>query len=141
MGSALVRRLVHGGFRVRVFDNNSRGSVARLDDIKSQFEFIDGDIRDPAAVAHAIEGVDAVCHLAFVNGTEYFYSKPELVLDVGVRGIINVVDGCLQHRVGELVLASSSEVYHQPRIVPTDETVPLVIPVRSTRVTPTLREN
>jgi dTDP-glucose 4,6-dehydratase/UDP-glucose 4-epimerase len=69
-----------------------------------------------------------VIHLAFVNGTEFFYTKPELVLDVGVRGMLNVLDACREHHVPELVLASSSEVYQSPPVVPTDETVPLSIP-------------
>jgi len=29
---------------------------------------------------------DAVCHLAAVNGTEFFYSRPDLVLEVAVKG-------------------------------------------------------
>ena len=128
LGTALVRRLVDHARRVRVFDNNSRGHVDGLDDIRGDIEFLEGDIRDAEAVARAVQGVDSVCHLAFVNGTKYFYSMPELVLDVGVKGIVNVVDGCLKHGVGELVVASSSEVYHEPATVPTDETVPLCIP-------------
>jgi len=40
----------------------------------------------------------------------------------------NVLDACIQHQVGELILASSSEVYQTPPIVPTDESVPLSIP-------------
>ena len=72
--------------------------------------------------------MDEVHHLAFVNGTEFFYSRPELVLDVGVRGMINVIDACREHGVGRLVLASSSEVYQTPPQVPTDESVPLSIP-------------
>ncbi len=128
LGSALVRRLVERGARVRVFDNNLRGRLERLDPVRGHFEFIEGDIRNPEQVARAVEGVDSVCHLAFVNGTEFFYSRPELVLDVGVKGIVNVVDGCLKHGVEELVLTSSSEVYHEPKIVPTDETVALCIP-------------
>jgi nucleoside-diphosphate-sugar epimerase len=87
-----------------------------------------GDIRDPAAVDAAMRGIDEVHHLAFVNGTATFYSAPELVLDVGVKGIVNVIDGCRHWNVGRLVLASSSEVYQSPPQVPTDESVPLVVP-------------
>src|SRR5215218_821288 len=76
----------------------------------------------------AVRGIDEVHHLAFVNGTEFFYSAPELVLDVGVKGMINVIDACRAAGVGRLVLASSSEVYQTPPRVPTDETVPLVVP-------------
>ena len=59
-------------------------------------------------------GVDDVHHLAFVNGTEFFYSAPELVLDVGVKGMVNVIDACHASDVRRLVLASSSEVYQTP---------------------------
>jgi nucleoside-diphosphate-sugar epimerase len=87
-----------------------------------------GDIRDAATVATAVSGVDAVLHLAYVNGTAYFYSRPELVLEVAVKGMMNVIDGCLQNGVRELLLASSSEVYQTPPLVPTAERVPLSVP-------------
>jgi nucleoside-diphosphate-sugar epimerase len=128
LGAALVRRLLKAGHRVRVIDNNSRGSASRLADVARDVDLVEGDIRDAAAVSSAIRGMDGVCHLAFVNGTEFFYSKPDLVLDVGVKGMVNVLDGCMAHGVGELILASSSEVYQTPPSVPTDERVPLSVP-------------
>ena len=128
LGSALVRRLVHEGRSVRVLDNNWRGSSSRLADISQHIELVEGDIRDAEIVRRAVAGVDSVCHLASVNGTRYFYTHPDLVLDVGVRGIVNVVEACVQSEVPELVIASSSEVYQTPPRVPTDEKVPLVIP-------------
>ena len=82
----------------------------------------------PPQVEKATQGMDEVHHLAFVNGTEFFYSQPDLVLDVGVRGMVNVIDACRKHGIGTLVLASSSEVYQTPPKVPTDETAPLAIP-------------
>jgi len=128
LGSALVRRLVQQGHSVRVLDNNYRGRISRLDDVQDRIEFVEADIRDASAVDRAVEGIDVVVHLAFINGTRWFYSHPELVLDVGVRGMLNVLDACMKRGVGELVLASSSEVYQTPPRVPTDETVPLTIP-------------
>ena len=128
IGSALVRRLVREGHQVRVLDNQLRGSQDRLVDIAGAYERVDADVRDAAAVERAAEGVDSVCHLASVNGTEFFYTMPELVLDVGVRGMVNVIGACLKHGVGELVVASSSEVYHAAPVIPTDETAPLAVP-------------
>lgn len=128
IGSALVRRLIKDGYRVRVLDNHSRGSADRLADCSKEFEFVEGDIRNAEAVRNAMRGMDGVCHLAFVNGTEFFYTQPDVVLEVGVKGIVNVLDACRQEGVGELVLASSSEVYQTPPVIPTDETVPLSIP-------------
>lgn len=132
IGSALVRGLLRQGAIVRSLDNDSRGSAHRLRDIAgeqgSRLDLVEGDIRDPAAVANAIRGVDSVLHLAYVNGTEFFYSRPEVVLEVAVKGMMNVLDGCVAHGVKDLVLASSSEVYQTPPRVPTDESVPLAIP-------------
>ena len=128
IGSALVKALVRDGHRVRVLDDNSRGAPRRLNDVEDDIEFVAGDIRDAGVVRRSAKGMDEVCHLAFVNGTEFFYSAPELVLDVGVKGMINVIDACQAEGVGSLVLASSSEVYQTPPEVPTDERVPLVVP-------------
>jgi nucleoside-diphosphate-sugar epimerase len=75
-----------------------------------------------------MRGIEEVHHLAYVNGTATFYSAPEFVLDVGVKGMVNVIDACRRQNVGRLVLASSSEVYQTPPQVPTGEDAPLVVP-------------
>ena len=113
---------------MRSLDNDSRGSRDKLGATASEVELIVGDIRDAATVARAVQGMDGVCHLAYINGTEFFYTKPDLILEVAVKGMMNVIDGCLQHDVPELILASSSEVYQTPPRVPTDETAPLIVP-------------
>jgi nucleoside-diphosphate-sugar epimerase len=132
IGSSLVRGLLAAGATVRSFDNDSRGARGRFDDLpaalRARLELIAGDVRDPAAVSDAVAGVDSVLHLAYVNGTEFFYSKPELVLEIAVKGMMNVLDGCLRHGVRDLVLASSSEVYQTPPAIPTDEHAPLSVP-------------
>ena len=128
LGAALVRRLVSLGHAVRVLDDGSRGTPRRLADIADRLDYVQGDIRDADTVATATRGMDSVLHLAAVNGTEFFYSKPELVLNVGVRGMLNVIDACRRNGVGDLVVASSSEVYQTPPTVPTDESAPLVVP-------------
>lgn len=128
IGAELVKGLLAAGARVRVLDNNSRGSEEKLGQQARKVELILADIRDSGAVSKAMRGVDAVCHLAYINGTEFFYTKPETVLEVAVKGMMNVIDACLAHEVPELVLFSSSEVYHAPAKVPTDETAPLIVP-------------
>lgn len=128
IGSALVKRLVNDGFKVRVMDNNIRGAKERLKSIINQIEFVEADIRDPVKVREALKGVDGVFHLAYINGTEYFYKMPDLVLDVAVKGMMNIIDGCKAENVKELIYASSSEVYQTPPYVPTDEKVPMSVP-------------
>jgi nucleoside-diphosphate-sugar epimerase len=128
IGAPFVRELVRSGNDVRILDNSSRGSSERLADVASSVEVLIGDIRNPGVVDRAVDGVESVCHLAYVNGTRYFYERPAYVLDVGVKGIVNVLDACIRRNVPELILASSSEVYQTPPRVPTPETVPALIP-------------
>lgn len=128
IGSALVKRLVKDGYKVRVLDNDIRGTKERLSSVSGKIEFVKADIRDAKAVQNACKNVDSVVHLAYINGTEYFYKMPELVLEVGVKGIVNVISACIKENVKELILASSSEVYQTPPKVPTDEHTPMSIP-------------
>ena len=128
LGAALAIKLLHSGWNVRVLDDNSRGRPRRLSSVAGDIEFIGGDVRNPVDVDKATQGVDAVAHLAFVNGTEFFYTKPQLVLEVGVKGALNTLESCLKHGVTRYWLMSSSEVYQTPPTVPTDESVPMSIP-------------
>ena len=128
IGSSLVKRLVKEGFQVRVLDNNIRGVQERLSDVAKKIEFVKADIRDKDDVLKACKNVDSIIHLAYINGTEYFYKMPELVLEVAVKGMINVIDSCIKENIKELLLASSSEVYQSPPKIPTDENVPLIVP-------------
>ncbi len=121
-------RLVRAGCTVRVLDNQSRGAARRIAEVIDDVELVEADVRDSHAVSRATKGMESVAHLAFVNGTEFFYTMPELVLDVAVRGMVNVLDACLEHDVPDLIVASSSEVYQSPPEVPTDETAPLSVP-------------
>jgi len=128
IGSALINGLLHAGAHVRSLDNDSRGAVNKLGGALSRIERATGDVRDSTAVRNAVRGMDAVYHLAYINGTEFFYSQPELVLEVATKGIMNVLDACVAEGVRELVLASSSEVYQAPPVIPTGEAVPLTVP-------------
>ena len=128
IGSALVKGLVAEGHHVRVLDDNSRGRPRRLASVERDIELVDGDVRDPVVVDRATEGMEAVAHLAFVNGTQFFYEKPKLVLEVGVKGALNTLEAAIRHGVKRYWYTSSSEVYQTPPSVPTAEHAPMCIP-------------
>ena len=127
IGAYLVRYLVQQGHTVRCIDNFLRGRPERLAGIDG-IELVNADVRSKEALTGAFKGCEAVFHLAAINGTENFYNHPDLVLDVGVRGCIAVCEAAMESAVPDLIVASSAEVYQTPAIVPTDESVPLVLP-------------
>tara|TARA_B100000029_G_scaffold515027_1_gene620160 strand:+ start:400 stop:1335 length:936 start_codon:yes stop_codon:yes gene_type:complete len=128
IGSNISKFLVEKNFSVKIFDNNFRGNLKKIENIRKKIKFVKGDVRNKKQLNQATKNVDAVIHLAYVNGTKYFYSKPTLVLDIAIKGTLNVVEACIKNKVKELYLASSSEVYQTPNKIPTDESEPLKIP-------------
>ena len=126
LGRHIVEYLLEESNKVVVFDNEFRGSIKKIKNKK--IKFIRGDIRNKKIFFKSLKSIDAIVHLAYINGTRYFYEKPDLVLDVAVKGLINLFDGCKKFKIKELYLASSSEVYQTPNRIPTTEEEMLKIP-------------
>ncbi len=129
IGAAIVNYLSSLGKNVVVFDNNSRGKLDRLQKNKN-VSFVKGDIRNRKDLRKAFLKIhyDTVIHLAYINGTKFFYKKPTEILDVAVKGLVNIFDLCIEKKIKNLFLASSSEVYQHANKIPTPEDIPLIIP-------------
>jgi nucleoside-diphosphate-sugar epimerase len=127
LGAALCGQLVAEGHQVVAFDNNSRGHARRLAGLEESIHFIEGDVRNLEQVRVATKGCEVVWHLAYINGTRFFYERADDVLEVGIKGAINTIDAALFEGVTRYVLASTSETYGEPIHVPTDESEPLKI--------------
>lgn len=128
IGAYLTRELLAAGWHVAVVDSLERGDQRRLAPVIDEIEFFMADVRDEDALVKVVKGAEVVFHLAAINGTENFYKRPELVLDVGLRGCLAVVGACRRANVRNLVVASSAEVYQTPQTVPTPEGVALMLP-------------
>lgn len=129
IGSALCNKLSQLGHQVVSFDNFSRTS--HINTVDFPYETFTGDIRNMYDLVACIEkynGFDSIYHLAYINGTSTFYTHPELVLDVGVKGAINTLDTALQYNIKNYILISTSEVYNEPTQVPTPENERILIP-------------
>jgi UDP-glucose 4-epimerase len=128
IGAYLVKRLVRDGWDVAVVDSMVRGDASRFAEVADDVELHTSDVRDQAALEKAFAGAEVVMHLAAINGTENFYTQPELVLDVGMLGALAVVNAGRAVGVPDLVVASTAEVYQTPAVIPTPETIPLMLP-------------
>jgi nucleoside-diphosphate-sugar epimerase len=134
LGARLCAELLAAGHSVVVLDDGSRGRADRLADLLGDVELVPGDVRSPADVVRAVDGCEAVWHLAYINGTRYFYERPDEVLEVGIKGTFATLEAALAAGVRRYVLASTSETYQEPFRVPTDESEMLKVPdVRNPR--------
>ncbi|MDH5198602.1 MAG: NAD-dependent epimerase/dehydratase family protein, partial [Gemmatimonadota bacterium] len=110
IGSHVTRELLEKGIAVTVLDDLSTG---RREAVPDAATLVVGDVRDPAATRAALEGVDAVFHLAAkvsVRGSfEQFYEDVE----TNVLGTANLLR-CLDPKtLRRFVLASSMAVYSE----------------------------
>jgi UDP-glucose 4-epimerase len=108
IGSHVATALLARGLQVTVIDNLSMG---RREAIPAGARFVQGDIRDQAAVREALAGVDGIIHLAAqvtIRGSfDRFYED----LDTNLMGTANIVRCLDPARVRWFTLASSMAVY------------------------------
>jgi len=114
IGSHLADELLAHGYRVRVLDDLTpqvHGGGERPEYLSSGVELLVGDVRDPDAVAKAVEGADAVVHLAARVGVgQSMYELAEYTA-VNSLGTAVLLEALLHRPVERLLLASSMSVY------------------------------
>jgi len=130
IGSHLVEKLVTDGYDVRAFVlYNSFESWGWLDTIpqttKDKIEVVMGDVRDYHFVKHAMEGCDAVLHLAALIAIPYSYHAPQSYVETNVTGTLNIVQAARELGTKKVIHTSTSEVYGTAQFVPITEEHPL----------------
>lgn len=130
IGSHLTEALVRRGYEVRAFVHyNSFNSWGWLDqcgiDVAGRFETFAGDIRDPNGVKEAMQGCDAVLHLAALIAIPFSYHSPDTYVETNVKGTLNVLQAARSLGVQRVIHTSTSEVYGTARFVPITEEHPL----------------
>lgn len=138
IGYHLANYLSGFPYEVTIIDNLSRG---KMDDefkalvSKDNVIYINGDLTDKDCYGLLPGRYDYIYHLAAINGTRYFYEKPQEVLRVNILALMNLllwIDGT---KCGKLVFTSSSEAYAGTirsfsdcrGFIPTKEDIPLAI--------------
>lgn len=112
VGSALVPRLLEDGHSVTVLDLYIYGE-GPLDGCRGHpnLREVKGDLRDPAVVADALKGCDAVIHLACISNDPSFELDPTLGKSINLDAFRPLVRASKAAGVKRFVYASSSSVY------------------------------
>ena len=97
VGSTLVPLLLEQGHRVRVLDNLKFGGHGLLPCCQNRFfELVQGDICDPATARSAVDGMEAIIHLAAIVGYPACKKEPQLAQAVNVDGTKNLLRSAIQ---------------------------------------------
>lgn len=126
IGSHIVERLLKDGCFVRVLDNFSSGkrenlTLAGAGPGNSNFELIEGDIRDKSICSRAAQGVDYVLHQAALRSVPKSLKTPHEFNAVNIDGTLNLLEASLENKVKRFVCASSSSIYGEAEKFPEEE--------------------
>jgi nucleoside-diphosphate-sugar epimerase len=112
VGSMLVPALLEAGHEVRVLDILTWGVQPLLGSWSHPaFSFIRGDVRDPAARAAALAGMDAVVHLAAIVGDPACAREPELARAVNLDATVELIGDARRTGLSRFVFASTCSNY------------------------------
>lgn len=131
IGSNLVEALLKLNQRVTGLDNFATGHQHNLDQVHAlvgnalwdNFNFIRGDIRNPADCAQAVAGVDYVLHEAALGSVSRSMSDPITTNDTNVTGFLNMLVAARDAKVKRFVYAASSSTYGDHPALPKVEDV------------------
>ena len=112
VGSSLVPKLLDQGHNVTVLDLYIYGEDI-FKDYRSnpRFREVKGDLRDPLAVKNALQGANAVIHLACISNDPSFELNPELGKSINYDCFLPLVRASKDAGVRRFIYASSSSVY------------------------------
>jgi len=118
-GVFLTDSLLERGYEVTVLDRD----VESLRSVENEnLTLIQGLLENRDTVKKAVDGMDAVIHLAWS-----FSSDPMEVLEQDLKGHINLLEEMAEQKTGHLIYTSTAVVYGKPRYSPIDEDHPLVV--------------
>ncbi len=124
IGSHLVEALLERGDRVRVLDNFSTGRRENLAAVPADVDLLEGDLRDPATVRRAVDGIEVIFHLGAIPSVPASIANPSECEAVNVGGTLNLVMAGRDAGVRRIVYASSCAIYGDTQRLPVDEDFP-----------------
>jgi dTDP-glucose 4,6-dehydratase len=114
IGSNFIRATLKARPSWRIVNLDSRtyaGNPANLADIKSRYQWIKADIRDPKAVDRAMKGCELVVHFAAETHVDRSILDSSAFLTTNIIGTQVLLDAALRHEVRRFLHVSTDEVY------------------------------
>jgi len=126
IGHHLTRRLLRMSYEVVVLDNFKTGKMQNISPHlkNAPFKLVVGDVRNKKVIRNAMNGVDAVVHLAALISVEESFKNPIETHNVNVTGTLNVLEEAARMNIEKFIYASSTAVYGDGNPLPLREGYP-----------------
>jgi nucleoside-diphosphate-sugar epimerase len=123
IGSNLAEELIRQGAKVTIIDNLVTGFRENLEEIKGDFEFVEGDLNDDSALQKAVEGAEVVFHQAALPSVPRSVESPRETHQACVNATFNLLLKARDAGVKRLIYAASSSAYGNQPALPKVETM------------------
>src|SRR4030095_2552442 len=123
IGSNLADELIQQGAKVRIIDNFVTGYRENLEEIAGDFDFVEGDLNDDAALARAISDVEVVFHQAALPSVPRSVDNPRETHQACVNATFNLLVKAKDSGVRRVIYAASSSAYGDQPTLPKVETM------------------
>ena len=123
IGSNLAEELIRQGAKVSILDNFATGFRENLDEIKGDFDFVEGDLNDSKLLDGILNGVDAVFHQAALPSVPRSVENPLETHQACVNGTFSLLDASRKSGVRRFIYAASSSAYGDQPTLPKTETM------------------
>ncbi|MCA1622849.1 MAG: SDR family oxidoreductase [Acidobacteria bacterium] len=123
IGSNLADELIAQGAKVCIIDNFVTGFRENLDEIRGDFDFIEGDINNDEALKKAMEDVEIIFHQAALPSVPRSVENPKETHEACVNGTFNLLTKAKENNVKRLIYAASSSAYGDQPTLPKVETM------------------
>ena len=123
IGSNLAEELLVRGAKVSILDNLVTGFRENLDDLKGDFDFIEGDINDEQALQEALEDVEIVFHQAALPSVPRSVESPVETHEACASATLKLLVKAKDSGVKRFVYAASSSAYGDQETLPKVETM------------------
>jgi nucleoside-diphosphate-sugar epimerase len=123
IGSNLADELIKQGAKVSIIDNLVTGFRENLEEINGDFEFIEGDLNDDAALHRALKGVEIVFHQAALPSVPRSVENPAETHQACVNATFNLLLKSKDAGVRRVIYAASSSAYGDQPTLPKVETM------------------
>lgn len=123
IGSNLADALIKQGARVTILDSLITGFRENLEEIKGDFEFIEGDLNNDEKLRAALEGIEIVFHQAALPSVPRSIDNPVETHQACVDGTFNLLLKSKEMGVRRVVYAASSSAYGNQETLPKLETM------------------
>ena len=131
IGSHLVDAIVPKGWQVTVYDNLSSGKKEFIKQHMGQkyLKFIKADLSNLPQLVKSMKGHDLVIHLAANPDIRYGIKHTDTDLKQNTIVTYNVLEAMRINNVKDIILASTSTVYGEPKVMPTPEEYGPLFPI------------